>query len=153
MKKRKVKSELNMSDAEMLNLPENKRFENVSEKAQRLSNKEDRRMKGRKCTYCLCTKNDSYAAECECSHHDKTQHTPTPDECIGLLNLMGGNANHKEAYDFIVRAVNSHKDLLEALKIAEAFMGGFEDDETQVGIGKRLKWIRDAIAKAEEGLL
>ena len=39
--------------------------------------------------------------------------------------------------------------LLEALKLAESFMGGFEDDAAQDGINERLATIRAALLAAE----
>lgn len=41
-------------------------------------------------------------------------------------------------------------DLLAALDRAEAFIAGFEDDETQEGVAEMLAAIRAAIAKAKE---
>lgn len=40
------------------------------------------------------------------------------------------------------------QELLEALRIAEAFMAGFEGDKQQVGIDEMLSMVRAAIAKA-----
>jgi hypothetical protein len=40
-------------------------------------------------------------------------------------------------------------DLLAALDRAEAFIAGFEDDETQEGIAEMLAAIRTALAKAK----
>lgn len=40
-------------------------------------------------------------------------------------------------------------DLMVALRLAESFMAGFEDDELQDGINARLAAVRNAIAAAE----
>lgn len=45
--------------------------------------------------------------------------------------------------------VDTNADLLASLKLAEDFMAGFEDDELQDGINRRLETIRLAIANAE----
>jgi len=42
-----------------------------------------------------------------------------------------------------------NRQLLSALKLAEDFLAGFEDDECQEGMGYKLNHIRTAIEKAE----
>ena len=49
----------------------------------------------------------------------------------------------------IVKAVNCHDELLAALEVAEMFISGFEDDETQENIADLLDGVRKAIAKAK----
>ena len=49
----------------------------------------------------------------------------------------------------IIRSANAHDDMLAALRKAEDFIAGFEDDDTQEGVLKLLQSIRAAIAKAE----
>lgn len=46
------------------------------------------------------------------------------------------------------RLIAAAPELLEALEIAQAFMAGFEDDESQAGIQDNLRQIRAAISKA-----
>lgn len=46
------------------------------------------------------------------------------------------------------RLIAAAPELLEALQIAEDFMSGFEDDETQTGMGVKLAIIRAAICRA-----
>jgi len=48
------------------------------------------------------------------------------------------------------RVLLAAPDLLAALDRAEAFIAGFEDDETQEGVTEMLAAIRAAIAKAKE---
>ncbi len=49
----------------------------------------------------------------------------------------------------IVRRVNLHDELVEALQAAENFIVGFEDDDMQEGIPELLAQIRAAIARQE----
>lgn len=49
----------------------------------------------------------------------------------------------------IVRRVNLHDELVEALRAAENFIVGFEGDSMQEGIADLLALMREAIAKAE----
>ena len=49
------------------------------------------------------------------------------------------------------RLIAAAPDLLEALIMAELFILGFEDDETQKGISNKLLQIRAAISKATKG--
>lgn len=62
---------------------------------------------------------------------------------IGVLRVQLG-ANPDDA-----RRAAAAPALLAALKLAESFMAGFEDDELQDGINDRLATIRAAIAAAE----
>lgn len=63
---------------------------------------------------------------------------------IGVLRVQIG-ANPDDA-----RAAAAAPALLAALKLAESFMAGFEDDEAQEGINDRLATIRAALAAAEK---
>lgn len=47
------------------------------------------------------------------------------------------------------RLITAAPELFTQLKVAEAFMAGFEGDKTQDGIDDHLRTIRDAIAKVE----
>ncbi|MFA7278612.1 MAG: hypothetical protein WC100_00790 [Sterolibacterium sp.] len=49
------------------------------------------------------------------------------------------------------RLIAAAPELLDALRIAEQFMAGFEDDDAQIGMGIQLAIIRAAIAKVELG--
>lgn len=62
---------------------------------------------------------------------------------IGVLRVQI-NANPDDA-----RCAAAAPALLEALKLAESFMAGFEGDERQDGIDERLATIRAAILAAE----
>lgn len=62
---------------------------------------------------------------------------------IGVLRVQIG-ANPDD-----VRCAAAAPALLEALKLAESFMGGFEDDAAQDGINERLATIRAALLAAE----
>ena len=62
---------------------------------------------------------------------------------IGVLRVQIG-ASTDDA-----RAAAAAPALLEALKLAESFMAGFEGDEMQDGIDERLATIRAAMAAAE----
>jgi len=62
---------------------------------------------------------------------------------IGVLRVQIG-ASTDDA-----RAAAAAPALLEALKLAESFMAGFEGDEMQDGIDERLATIRAAILAAE----
>jgi hypothetical protein len=72
----------------------------------------------------------------------------------------GKTVDAAELHDSLCMALPSHPDtpasvsrhantLLHALKVAEAFMAGFEGDETQDGVDALLGQTRSAIAQAE----
>lgn len=94
-------------------------------------------------------------------------HTPTPYE-LGAIQLGYPRGIYKKGHGFIcsppygsretikawpanaafiVKAVNAHKDLHDALELAEGFMSGFEDDESQENMKWLLATIRAALKK------
>lgn len=52
----------------------------------------------------------------------------------------------------ILRTLNTRRSAIAALELAESFMRGFEDDETQDGIKEKLATVRDAIKSLKGGL-
>lgn len=93
------------------------------------------------------------------------KHTPGPWEVLGgLRTVVRGTGRQKIAEitvpygddlrGHILTKANAHlmaaaPEMLAALDRAEAFIAGFEDDETQDGITEMLAAIRAAIAKAK----
>jgi hypothetical protein len=63
--------------------------------------------------------------------------------CSGPLITMSSERSEGNA-----RMVAASLQMLKALKIAESFMAGFEDDEMQEGINDKLSMMRAAIAAA-----
>lgn len=94
------------------------------------------------------------------------KHTPGPWEVLeGLRTVVRGAGRQKIAEITVpygddlrghiltkanARLTAAAPDLLAALDRAEAFIAGFEDDETQEGVAEMLAAIRAAIAKAKE---
>lgn len=92
------------------------------------------------------------------SHVERWEVTPGDDHRHTVVSPVGRvehwwtavvSCADAETEESIARMIWAAPKLLAALKLAEAFMAGFEDDDLQDGINQRLGEIRAAIAKAE----
>lgn len=66
---------------------------------------------------------------------------------LGRVQLNGEFMPERQ--EAIISMISATPDMMAALRLAESFMAGFEDDEMQDGINQRLAAVRSAIAKAE----
>lgn len=85
------------------------------------------------------------------TNHGRIPQPGLPHSCIAAKTLIArvysetfGDAEQEAAN---ARLIAAAPELLDALLIAEAFMAGFEDDDSQEGIQDNLRQIRAALAK------
>ncbi|KUE88912.1 hypothetical protein ASL20_09835 [Cupriavidus necator] len=80
-------------------------------------------------------------------------HTILEAETLGWRYLSSDLDTALRESEANMRLIAAAPELRDALKLAEEFVAGFENDDCQIGIGIKLAIIRSAIAKADGGEL
>jgi len=88
-------------------------------------------------------------SKCDCLHHCGDDPWLAAGRAEPCRHFKARQSKEKQEAERRAAAAALPGKLLKALKVAEDFMAGFEDDEVQDGINEKLKLIRCAIQEAE----